>query len=163
MLGCQPPPKALERAAALRVSQFREVLRSPRPEVPELFARLCAGGIAIGMISDCSGETPLIWPELVWAKPITAPVFSFQERQRKPAAELYHLAASRLGVRVGECLYVGDGGSQELSGARAAGMEAWQLLLPRQDGEPHLQYDPDRNWDGPRIRDLRQLLGPAPG
>ncbi len=158
LIGCQPARDALERAARLRVAQFREVLERPRPGVEQLFQGLQGKGVAIGLLSDCSGETPLVWPDLAWGRPVRGPVFSFVEHERKPAPRLYRLAASRLGVPPSECLFVGDGGSQELTGALAVGMEAWQLLAPRSDGESHLQYDPDPSWEGRRITDLRQVL-----
>ncbi len=43
---------------------------------------------------------------------------------------MYETACAHLGVDPGECLYVGDGGSQELSGATAVGMTAFRLTAP---------------------------------
>ena len=45
---------------------------------------------------------------------------------KKPDVCIYEEASKRLGIDLGECLFVGDGGSNELAGARAAGMEAVQ-------------------------------------
>ncbi len=43
---------------------------------------------------------------------------------KKPAASIYDEALRRLGVSAAETLFVGDGGSNELSGASAVGMKA---------------------------------------
>ena len=45
---------------------------------------------------------------------------------KKPDSCIYEEAARRLGVTPSECLFVGDGGSDELPGAKAAGMTAIQ-------------------------------------
>jgi putative hydrolase of the HAD superfamily len=148
----------LKRAARHRIDQFREVLREPRPEVRSLLAVLRDRGLRLGLISDCSGETPIIWPDLVWTAPIQGAVFSWSERARKPDPRLYRRAAERLQLDCTECLYLGDGGSQELSGAEAVGMHAYQLLALRADGDRLLQYDPDPNWNGPTLSTLTEVL-----
>ncbi|HEY6537770.1 MAG TPA: HAD family hydrolase [Candidatus Dormibacteraeota bacterium] len=158
MVGHDPSPVAVERAAARRIAQFREVLSIPRPEVSSLLAVLRARGIGVGLISDCSAETPIIWPTLPWAAPIQAAVFSWSEGVRKPDPRLYLKVSALLGLTPGECLYVGDGGSQELSGAARVGMEVCQLLAPRADGQALLQYDPDPEWSGPVISSLSEIL-----
>ena len=45
---------------------------------------------------------------------------------QKPDVRIYRAAAGLLAVDVEECIFVGDGGSDELAGARAAGMKAVQ-------------------------------------
>ena len=45
---------------------------------------------------------------------------------KKPDACIYEEASKRLGMDMAECLFVGDGGSNELTGAVNAGMEAVQ-------------------------------------
>ncbi|MGH7640956.1 MAG: HAD family hydrolase [Candidatus Dormibacteria bacterium] len=157
-LGRSPSPEAVARAGQLRLSQFQEVLAEPRPEVTSLLALLRVRGQRLAVISDCSGETPVLWPGLAWARPIQAAVFSFVEGVRKPDQHLYRKAISDLGLEPGECLFVGDGGSQELSGAVRAGMRACQLSVPRLDGDQLLQYDPDPLWDGSVVGSLFAVL-----
>ena len=41
----------------------------------------------------------------------------------KPDPEIYLLSLSRLGVTPSDALFVGDGGSRELEGAKAVGMK----------------------------------------
>ena len=45
---------------------------------------------------------------------------------KKPDRTVYEEAARRLGVEIKDCIFVGDGGSNELQGARNAGMNAIQ-------------------------------------
>lgn len=58
---------------------------------------------------------------------VDAAVFSCVEGVKKPDSRIYRLACSRLAVEPQECLYVGDGASDELPGATAFGMWAVQL------------------------------------
>ncbi|MGH9890594.1 MAG: HAD family hydrolase, partial [bacterium] len=71
---------------------------------------------------------------------------------------LYQSACERLGVDPGECLFVGDGGSSELSGAAAVGMSAIQLLAFEGPDEPIGYGDVREAWDGPKVKSLTELV-----
>ena len=49
-----------------------------------------------------------------------------EEYLQKPGPAIYLLAAGRMGARPEDCVFVGDGGSDELAGAKAAGMRTAQ-------------------------------------
>ena len=49
----------------------------------------------------------------------------------KPEKEIFYRCMNRLGVQPEECLYVGDGGSQELETACGLGMQAVQAVWYR--------------------------------
>lgn len=157
-LGHRPTATELARAARLRVAQFREVLRRPRPETPSVLAALRDRGVRVGVITDCSSETPRLWPELGWNAPVEVTLFSWTEGRRKPDPRLYTSALNRLGLAPSECLYVGDGGSQELTGALAVGIEARQVVYSNHAPAEHLRYDPDTGWRGPTIATLTEVL-----
>jgi putative hydrolase of the HAD superfamily len=62
------------------------------------------------------------WRESALASSFDAVLFSWELGLLKPDPRIFALAAEKLTVRPGECLYLGDGGHRELEGARAAGM-----------------------------------------
>ena len=156
--GHHPSERALAHAAELRVAQFREVLSRPRPEVPSLLATLRVRGVRVGLITDCSAETPRLWPELGWNLPVEAPLFSWVEGRRKPDPELYLKALRLLDLSPEDCLYVGDGGSQELSGAEAVGIAARRILYGNHLALEHMRYDPDQSWSGEAVTSLSEIL-----
>ncbi|MDA8330469.1 MAG: HAD hydrolase-like protein [Candidatus Dormibacteraeota bacterium] len=158
LVGHEPTPAALARAETLRTEQFREVLSRPREETPSLLATLRSREVGVGVISDSSSETPLIWPTLRWADPVQVALFSWTEGRRKPAPELYLKALSSLEMEPNEVVYVGDGGSHELSGATAVGLLALRVVHHPDDPEAHLQYDPDSAWRGREIGTLSEVL-----
>ena len=53
-------------------------------------------------------------------------ILSFEVGMKKPDACIYEEALRRLGIMPDECVFVGDGGSRELEGAKSAGIKAVQ-------------------------------------
>lgn len=53
---------------------------------------------------------------------------SYEEGVQKPDEEIYRRCMAGLGVAPEECIYIGDGGSQELETARNIGMNAMQAV-----------------------------------
>lgn len=135
-------PERVTEAARLRIELTRRTLRTPLPGAVEALSELRASGYGIGLISDCSAEVPLVWPETPLAPLIAAPVFSCQVGYRKPDPRLYTFASEALGVTPSECLYVGDGSGRELSGAVTAGM---RVALIR------VSYDETTDTDRPEV------------
>jgi putative hydrolase of the HAD superfamily len=147
-------------AAVERYLEFGRLGLEPRAEALDTMAWLRSTGYRIGVISNCSTEVPLLWPDTPLAGLVDTAVFSCLERIRKPDPRIYQLACSRLQVLPGACVYVGDGGSNELTGAAAVGMRAIGLCAPDEDA-----YDVERlarePWSGPtisRLAELRELL-----
>ena len=155
-LGLSPTPEQLAEAARIRLAFYRASL-APRPDAVATLAALRARGLRLGLISDCSCEAPLLWHETPFAPLIDAPVFSCLEGTKKPDPRLYRTAGARLGVPPEECLYVADGYSRELSGARALGMRAALIAVP---GEALADYTENEGatWTGDRVVALSQVL-----
>jgi putative hydrolase of the HAD superfamily len=157
MLGASPGAEALDKALMLRISIERR-MATPRPESVLVLRSLRRRGVPVGMISDCGAETTAVWPDHPCADLIIAPVFSCVVGRRKPDPNLYRLAASRLGLEPDACLYVGDGGSRELSGARNVGMRAVKLSAPGENWKEELRFDAEDRWDGATITNLVEIL-----
>lgn len=59
---------------------------------------------------------------------------SYEQGVQKPDEEIYRRCMDRLGVKPEECLYIGDGGSNELETAIGLGMKAVQAAWYLQEG-----------------------------
>lgn len=154
-IGADPDPATLQRAAEVRLAAERS-FGEPRPDAVPVLSAVRARGLAVGVVSDCSAELPLYFPELPIAPLVDSAVFSFVLGVRKPDPRIFTACCTALDVPPDECLYVGDGGSDELAGATAIGMHAVHLDVP---GEDHgVVYGRHASWDGPRISALPQLL-----
>ncbi len=154
-LGAQPNDGQLDRAVAIR-RETQESMFTFRPEAMPVLRALRAEGFKIGLVSDCTSELPDAWPQLPVAGLVDAPVFSCLERTRKPDPKLFRKVATELAAPPAQCLYVGDGGGRELTGAAAIGMRS--VLLAGPDWFPHGARDREPDWAGLRISSLTELL-----
>ena len=139
----------------INMRYYRRIVE-PRHDAVDALTRLKKAGFEVGLISDCSPATVATWPESGFELLIDQPIFSCEVGIKKPDARIYQLACERLGVSPKECLYVGDGGSNELSGALAVGMTPVLLRVPEETYEIYRPGGED--WDGTRIARLIEVL-----
>lgn len=154
-IGADPSAEALRRAARVRLAAERR-FGEPRPDAVAVLTAVRERGLAVGMVSDCSAELPAYFPELPVAALVDVAVFSSVLGVRKPDPRIFDACCVGLGIAARDCLYVGDGGSDELAGARAVGMRAVHLDVPGED--QGVVYGRHTAWDGERITALPQLL-----
>ena len=74
---------------------------------------------------------------------------------KKPDPQIYYLACEQLGVEPNECLYIGDGDSDELSGASQLGMDAVMIRDPN-EMNPYRLVEVD--WDGRKIEYFKEIM-----
>jgi putative hydrolase of the HAD superfamily len=153
-LGVDPPADRLRAALHARVEAVRADTRLRREAVAAL-AAVRARGLRTAVVSDCGYELPQFLPALPVAPLLDARVFSVEVGECKPHPAVYRAACERLDVAPYECLYVGDGGGQELTGAIAAGMDAVRFAAGDLGG--HLVFAPDRDFTGATIRSLTEV------
>ena len=131
----------------------RRVLRL-RDGARETILELRRRGLELGLISVCSEEVPVAWPETELHGLFDAETFSSECGLVKPEPEIYLRTAEALGVEPADCFFVGDGANDELAGAGRVGMTP-VLFLPAGQ-EP---YWPEvRGWDGLRVSSVPEVL-----
>ena len=154
-LGTKADRTQIEQAVLLKYEFTRHSI-IPEPKVLEALDLLKRNGLYIGLITNCNSAVPRFFPESPLSQYIDAPVFSSEERIKKPSHRIYEIACERLNVQPQECIYVGDGSSEELTGAAAVGMLP---MLKRADLTD--VYDPHRpeveNWQGIIIDEITEL------
>ena len=159
--GC--PRKAQVRAAVPARIDALKADTQLRPDAVSALAALKDRGLSTALISDCTHELPAFLPSLPVAPLLDARVFSVEVGMCKPDPAIYLAACEQLGVDARECVYVGDGGSRELTGAAAVGMTPVRLSAP--DLADHLVFDRDNGFRGlsvPSLTDLLTLIDRTP-
>jgi putative hydrolase of the HAD superfamily len=155
-LGVTVTEKQVNRAADIRLAYTVRCLK-PRPDAIPVIKKLKSLGYKVGLISDCSPETPKAWPATAFPPLFNVTIFSCVVGTKKPDPRIYRLATDALRVKPQECLYIGDGSSNELTGALGVGMHP---VLIRDAGEyddtPIIKREDD--WQGPKITSLKQVL-----
>ena len=158
-LGIEVSEQTLAQATELRRNSER-AFRTLRHDAVATLQDLRDRGIGTALVSDCTEELPYEWTDCPVAPYIQVPVFSYTTGFKKPDPRIYALACERLGRAPDDCLYVGDGGSDELAGATVAGMTAVRIL---DDGGEHHRFE-TVEWQGPQIEslaDVRALVAAA--
>jgi len=155
-IGIGLEPARIEQAARIRLSFSRQAMVPRHDAVPTL-VQLRKTGFKIGLISDCSTEVPHLWEDSPFAALIDVPVFSCSVGLKKPDPRIYILACERLGVKPSECLYIGDGSSQELSGAHQVGMHPVLIRIEGEEDSDPYRIDAEE-WEGVRVSSLAQII-----
>ncbi len=78
-------------------------------------------GLRLGVLSNADAREARTWGASPLASLVDAACFSCEIGVAKPDRRAYQAVLDRLGLPAAVCLFVGDGGSGELAGARAAG------------------------------------------
>ncbi len=120
--GVHPRPPALRLAdRLLGLYQDRALLR-PTASVVRTLQELRQRGWVLGLLSNTDEREIRCWPRSPLAPLFDAVVFSCDLGHAKPEAAAYRALVPRWGgIALKEAIFVGDGGSHELPGARKAG------------------------------------------
>jgi len=106
----------------LRQKRMRQALQMVDSSIIRTITELHNQGIKIGLISNADRIDRRSWEDSPLYKIFDDAVFSCDVGYLKPDAEIYKLAMTRLNIKAEQAVFVGDGGSNELTGAKNAGM-----------------------------------------
>lgn len=88
-------------------------------------------GVLLGLVSNCFSEEAAVIKKSVLFPYFDAACLSFDEGMQKPNPAIFERCLEKLKTPAQNCLYVGDGGSDELEAAKMIGMNvaqaAWYL------------------------------------
>ena len=149
--GLTPTDRILENCQRVFTNHVRSRL-DPLSSTLTTLSNLRERGYNIGLISNCSNEVILLWDDSPLASVIQYPVFSSSVGLKKPDIEIYLIAAEKIGVNPGECIFVDDS-VEYLRGARKAGMTG--VLI--QDKKLNSSINDPHDWNGPMISSIREI------
>jgi putative hydrolase of the HAD superfamily len=156
LLGVPLTMEQLSQAVEIRLQLIRRTL-TPRPTALETLVRIKNAGYKIGLLSNCSVEIPIVWPETAFADLVDSAIFSSRERLKKPDTRIYRVACKRLGVPPESCLYIADGENYELTAASKIGLQCLLLQNSSRDNHTELLREA-REWQGDSIVNLPDVL-----
>ncbi|MHA1932520.1 MAG: HAD family hydrolase, partial [Promethearchaeota archaeon] len=144
----------IRKCEQIRLETTRKGL-TPKNGAVDILKSLRGLGYKIGLITNCSAEVPLTWKNTEFSQLFDVEIFSASVGMKKPEPQIYNLACEQLGVEPNECLYFGDGDSNELTGASQLGMDAVMIRDPN-------ELDPYRLvevvWDGRKIENFAEIM-----
>jgi putative hydrolase of the HAD superfamily len=116
------PDERIRAAAENRMARFGAALAEMSEETVRVIGVLKARGRRIGLVSNADVMEVAAWRQCPAAHLFDSVVFSCIAGYVKPERQIYELALSRLDATPAESVFVGDGGSDELEGAKSLGM-----------------------------------------
>ena len=128
---CEKCGKQIEKETIAKVIEERirtkaGCFENINPDVFRLLETLREMGLKTAIISNCSSEEVKVLRESKLYKYFDEVILSYEVHMKKPDLCIYEEALKRLDMAAYECLFVGDGGSNELEGAKNAGIRAVQ-------------------------------------
>jgi len=157
-LGVTPAKDQTGLAARINLDYAARAMK-PQPGATGVLSRLKSSGYRTGLITNCSAAISRIVKDMPFAPYIDVSVFSALIGIQKPDPRIYLQAAEQLAVQPDKCLYVGDGDSQELTGASQVGMHPVLLRLPDEDSTDVHRVDAEAaQWHGTTISSLKDVL-----
>jgi putative hydrolase of the HAD superfamily len=109
-------------ATESRIARFATALANMPDASRQVLRAMKDRGKRIALCSNADALEMAAWDRCPIAPLFDVTIFSCNEGCMKPEREIYDLCLRRLGVEAEEAVFVGDGGSRELEGARAAGL-----------------------------------------
>lgn len=130
-LGGKSSESTIKTLAERRQSAFTAHLRRIEPEILNMLNEVASSGIRLGLISNTDGSEVLDWANGLLSGFFEMSIFSHAVGMAKPDPDIYQHACKNLGVAPSDCIFIGDGNSDELRGAAQVGMSpfcaAWFL------------------------------------
>jgi len=116
--------KELLAKVGYELGRFQDMaLLNPRLEVVSALRSLRDQGLKLGLLTNCDLREVWQWPNSPIAPLFHSACFSYEIGVMKPGVRAYETVLERLGEIAKSSVYVGDGGSDELEGAKAAGFK----------------------------------------
>lgn len=116
------PDDRIRAATNLRIQRFRRSLQQIPVENVDTLHHLRARGYRLGLISNADVMEVAAWADSPLAGAFDVEVFSCAAGCVKPEPAIYRQCLESLGLDPRQCLFVGDGGSNELVGAKEIGL-----------------------------------------
>jgi putative hydrolase of the HAD superfamily len=142
----------VRKAVAIRIRRFRHALQRIPAENLDMLKRLRTAGVRLGLVSNADAIEVATWADCPLAGLFDSEVISCEVGMVKPEPEIYRRCLGELSLKAGECMFVGDGGSDELAGAKEVGLttvfvsgviaELWPERIPARiaSADHHLRW-----------------------
>lgn len=112
----------LEKLVEIRCDRMKKALTEIHPDILLTLEKLKAAGIKLCLVSNADIIDKKYWDISPLKQYFDCAIFSCDVGIVKPDKAIYSLAMEKLGSAASESIFVGDGGSNELAGAKAVDM-----------------------------------------
>lgn len=140
---------------SLREERIKRSLLDVDPIILEVLLSLKKNGKKICLISNADVIDVMHWRESPLSNLFDNAIFSYEVGYLKPQAEIYQIALNKMKVKADKCIFIGDGGSHELKGAKELGIKTilTGYLLRRNE----IQLNEIKKYADYYIEDFREI------
>lgn len=107
----------------LREERFKTSLIDVEPTILDVLLDIKKNGKKLCLISNSDIIDVMHWEKSPLSNLFDDTIFSYEVGCLKPQTEIYNLALKRMNVNAEKCIFIGDGGSDELKGAKELGIK----------------------------------------
>jgi putative hydrolase of the HAD superfamily len=153
----------LRRATDARLERIRRAIWGVEEKNMAVLGTLRDMGYKTCLLSNADAADVYHWKGSPLSAAFDETLFSYYEGLLKPDPRIFRLALEKLGTGGAQCYYVGDGGHEELRGARDTGMhtilstEYISRIWPERI--PALRQNAD--YEVARLEDILAIIEPA--
>lgn len=139
----------------LREERLKNSLMNVDSVILDVILNLKKDGKKICLISNADIIDAMHWDKSPLHDSFDAAIFSYKIGYLKPQAQIYKFALEKMMVKPENCIFIGDGGSDELRGAKKLGIKTVQTeyLLKRNERNEFADYYIDD------FREIESILG----
>ncbi len=106
----------------LREERFKASLIDVNPTIIDVLLDIKKNGKKICLLSNADIIDAMHWDKSPLKDLFDETIFSYEVGYLKPQTEIYNIALKKMKVNPEKCIFIGDGGSDELKGAKELGM-----------------------------------------
>jgi len=106
----------------LREERFKVSLINVDPTIIDVLLEIRKRGKKICLLSNADIIDVMHWDKSPLNELFNETIFSYKVGYLKPQREIYNIALKKMKVTPEKCVFIGDGGSDELKGAKELGM-----------------------------------------
>ncbi len=142
-----------------RIDRMKRALVTVDKVIIDTIKSLKEFGIKICLISNADCIDCKFWNESPLSKFFDFVIFSCNVGMLKPESEIYEFALEKIGVKPEDSIFVGDGGSEELFGAKRVGMKTvFTEYLDKKDDEKRKKLMLDADYHIEKFNDLLDII-----
>lgn len=117
-----------------RIAYKKEAFIHMHSEIIPMMEELKKQGLKIALISNCHSEEAMAIKESILYPYFNTVCLSYDIGVKKPDQAIFRMCLDGLGLNADECIYIGDGGSNELEAAKTIGMHPVQSVWYLKEG-----------------------------
>jgi putative hydrolase of the HAD superfamily len=139
----------------LRKNRFEKALTDVDCKVLEVLSDIKKSGKRLCLISNADAIDVMYWKQSPLSDLFNDAVFSYKVGYLKPQSEIYHIGLNKMNTSVEKSVFIGDGGADELRGAKKLGMKTIlsEYFLEKERKEQHII-----NFADYSIKDFGEIL-----